>query len=762
MQKKSTSQIWFSCPPLFKLTLSLALLAVTLLAPGITFADEVRIALRAHTGIEPSMKNWQATIDFLNKKIPEHHFTLHPFENISGLNQAVSRKEYDFCINNPASFINQKINYGIQPLATLVNKRQGNGYTQFGSVIFTRSDRTDINKLQDLKNKSFIAVDELAFGGWRVAWDELLKNNINPFSDFKSMSFAGGAQQNVVFSVLNGDNDAGSVRTDMLERLAAAGKINLQDFKVISGKTNKDFPFLHSTDLYPEWVFSTARLVSSKLKTQVTAALFSIQSDSTAALNGHYIGWISPLDYSPVEKLLQKLHIGPYNVATMNAFDRLKSQYATPLFILSIVFILLTLIMLYVVRQNKRILRAKQLLQKETISRQTLERQLMHIQKMESLGQLTGGIAHDFNNMLASILGYTELSMALETVNKDSKLKKYLSQVLATGDRAKLLVNQMLAFSRTEGETNRTEILLVSSLIEDAKKLLRPLLPSNISFNIEENTENLYVKVNRVMLDQVLMNICLNAKDATSGLAGSGAISISTHISNYDLIECNSCHQNISDTYVVIEIKDNGIGMDSDCKKRLFEPFFTTKDVDKGTGMGLSMVHGILHEHNGHIIVDSILNKGTCIKILLPESTGIHLAQDSKETKHSKIPEKNKDRNHILIIDDEVSITTFLADLLQQYNYKVTTFNNSQQAFDFFKNNHKEISLVVTDQMMPDLTGAQLSSKILEVSQDTPIIICTGYSEDVTKLNSLNLGISAYLEKPIEKDKLLNTISSLV
>ena len=741
---------------------SLSLLLISSLFSNIVSADEIRIALRAHKGLEQGMQQWQATADYLSERIPEHRFTMVPFDNISALNQAISRKEFDFCLTNPSSYIKHKIDYGAQPLATLVNKRQGKGYSKFGAVIFTRSDRADITKLSDLMDKSFIAVDELAFGGWRVAWEELLKNKINPFVDFKSVSFAGGIQQDVVFAVRDGNADAGAVRTDMLERLAASGKINLGDFKVIGNKKTEDFPFLHSTSLYPEWVFSATRTVDDNLKTKVVAALFSIPGDSVAAIRGKYVGWISPLDYSSVETLLKKLHVGPFDVTTMSPFERLKSQYGMALLFVILAFILLTLLVLYMLSLNRRISKAQQSLKKEILAREALERQLMHIQKMESLGQLTGGIAHDFNNMLASILGYTELSINSETVRNDKQITQYLQQVLVTGDKAKMLVSQMMAFSRTEGDIEKTEILLVSKLIEEAKKLLRPLLPSNIEFDTNNIGDNLYIKINHVMLDQVLMNLCLNAKDAMTGRTGSGSISISSKLVNYELTQCNSCHQNISGPYVVLEIKDNGSGMDSITKKRLFEPFFSTKDVGKGTGMGLSMVHGIIHEHGGHILLDTEINKGTTVSILLPEASGIHKAPQVKEIKTAtKIPPVIA-HQHIMVVDDEVSITTYLSELLQQQGYKISIFNNSQKAIDFFAEHHDDINLVITDQTMPDLTGIEMSARMLNISKNIPIIICTGFSEHIDEATTLNLNIGAYLEKPIHSDKLLNTISSLI
>ena len=190
-------------------------------ATGRAEVQEILIGLRAHRGAAKAKKRWQPTADYLSEQIPGYRFQMVPFENNSALNQAVSRAEFHFVLTNPASHVEQKIRYGVSALATLINKRQGNGYTRFGSVIFTRANRTDIDQVKDLKGKSFMGVDELGFGGWRVAWHELQRNDVDPYRDFEPLMFAGGIQQNVVFAVIDGKADAGSVRTDMLERMAA-------------------------------------------------------------------------------------------------------------------------------------------------------------------------------------------------------------------------------------------------------------------------------------------------------------------------------------------------------------------------------------------------------------------------------------------------------------------------------------------------------------------------------------------------------------
>lgn len=598
---------------------SLFLIIFSLFFSGFASAEDIRIALRTHKGAQIGLAKWQATADHLSKKIPGYRFILVPFENNSSLNQAISTRTFHFCITNPASGIEHKIRYGAQPLATLVNKRQGKSYSEFGSVIFTHADRHDVNTLQDLKGKIFIGVDELGFGGWRVAWLELLQNNINPYTDFSELHFAGGIQQNVVYAVRDKKVAAGSVRTDMLERMAAAGEININNFKVLAQKESKNFPFLHSTKLYPEWMFSSVIKMDNKFKTNVIEALFSIQKDSVAAKTGKYTNWISPLDYIPVENLLKELKVGPYNIATMDAYKRLVSQYGTIVVIIIFIILFLILTILYVLRLNKEVLQSKELLKHETELSNKLEIQLLHSQRIESLGKLTGGIAHEFNNLLASILGYTELALDTENVKKDKKLTKYLTQVVNASDKSAELVNQMLIFSRTEGASDKKEDLSVVALLTDVGKLLQPIIPVNFSVNINKPDKYLFINANSVMMTQALMNLYLNAKDAIENK--NGVITIDSKIISfrapYEI--CNSCHQDIQGEYVEISVEDNGCGIDTETIKHLCVPFFTTKEVGKGIGMGLSIVHGIIHKHSGHILIGSKVGVGTTVKLLLPK-----------------------------------------------------------------------------------------------------------------------------------------------
>ncbi|WP_455222246.1 PhnD/SsuA/transferrin family substrate-binding protein [Kaarinaea lacus] len=331
----------------------------------IASADEIKIGLRAYRGADIALKRWQPTADYLNEKIPEHHFVLIPYEINSVLNQAVSRGEFDFVLTNPAAYVEQNIRYDVTPIATLINKRKGQGFNRFGSVIFTSVARKDIRSLHDLKGKTFMGADEQGFGGWRIAWRELLHNGINPYQDFKHLSFGGGIQQNVVYAIQNGKVDAGTVRTDMLERMAENGEIQLTDFKVLGARQTKGFPFLHSTQLYPEWPFATLSHTPDELARKVASVLYSIPSGSNAAITGNYIGWTVPLDYSPVDQLLKDLRVGPYTAAPPMTWYEVLQKYWH--YTLGFIIILITVIAILtiVARSNQRLKQSRESLKAE-------------------------------------------------------------------------------------------------------------------------------------------------------------------------------------------------------------------------------------------------------------------------------------------------------------------------------------------------------------------------------------------------------------
>lgn len=362
-QRLKHSQAWF-------------LLVTMLVGAAPALSDEIRIAVRANKGSEEAMRKWQATADYLNQAIPQHHFSITPFENNSALNQAISKDGYSLSITNPASAVELKIRYGHQPLATLLNKRQGKGYPHFGTVIFTRADRHDISSLSDLKGKVYMGVEELGFGGWRIAWGELQKNNIDPYHDFKELRFGGGNQKSVVTAVLHGEVDAGSVRTDLLEKMSRDGEITLSDIKVLGAKQVPGFPFLLSSDLYPEWPFSASHAASSELKTAVTRALLSIQEGDPAAIQGNYVGWTSPADYAQVETLLKELKVAPFRITKAELPWAFFKEYSFALLAVLLALAGLLLAFFYTTRLNRRFSQTQAALKTEIDNRERAEQAL--------------------------------------------------------------------------------------------------------------------------------------------------------------------------------------------------------------------------------------------------------------------------------------------------------------------------------------------------------------------------------------------------
>lgn len=387
--------------------------------------------------------------------------------------------------------------------------------------------------------------------------------------------------------------------------------------------------------------------------------------------------------------------------------------------------------------------------------KEKLEGELQQMQKMESLGQLTGGIAHDFNNMLAIILGYNELAQVVANSTDNEQLKKYLEQIEISSRRASELIGQMLAFSRIDDATKKENISLISVLSEIGF-MLKPLLSSSIVLNVLNTDKDFIITADTAMLNQVIVNLCLNAKDAMPDKQGQIDIEVS-HVT-LNNINCSSCFNPIAGEFIQISIKDDGSGMSKEALQRIFEPFFTTKEVGEGTGMGLAMVHGIMHKHQGHLIVESEVDLGSTFKLLFPILRG---EQKSTLIKNDVLQRGDVSgcEGNILIVDDEVAVSLFLKEYLEDKGYKATVINDSREALEYFIENHKNIDLVISDYTMPGLTGFQLAQYMLTHDPDIPIILCSGFSEDISKDKVLSANIKAYIEKPINTDLLITEIS---
>jgi two-component system sensor histidine kinase TtrS len=286
---------------------------------------EVRIGVLSHRGDEATLAMWSGTADYLTEALDGFRFRIVPLD-FHEVDPAVSNGTVDFILVNPGIYVNLEVRYRVSRIATLNNLRQGVPYNIFGGVIFTRADRTDIRTLHDLVGKSFMAVDATSLGGYQMAWREMRAQGIEPMEDFASVQF-GGTHDQVVMAVREGRVDAATVRTDILERMAQDHIIDLDEFHIINRQIHPEFPFAHSTRLYPEWPFSKVRHTSNELAQRVAVALLNMPHDHPAALAGKYAGWTIPLDYQPVHELFKDLYLPPYESLGRVTIHAVLAQY---------------------------------------------------------------------------------------------------------------------------------------------------------------------------------------------------------------------------------------------------------------------------------------------------------------------------------------------------------------------------------------------------------------------------------------------------
>ncbi len=385
-----------------------------------------------------------------------------------------------------------------------------------------------------------------------------------------------------------------------------------------------------------------------------------------------------------------------------------------------------------------------------------LQNQLQQAQKMEAIGQLTGGIAHDFNNMLASILGYSELLSNLINKKTDLKQTTYINHITNAGERARDLIAQLLTFSRSA--PGDPQAIYLPELINEVVSFIRPTIPSSINLIVNTNKKTPKVLMDSTQLHQILMNLCINARDA---MEGNGTLQIELNEEQCTNITCSSCKKLLNGNYIKLTVKDTGSGIQKDILDNIFDPFKSTKPFGEGTGMGLSIVHGILHQHKSHIIAETKAGIGSSFHLLIPPYNDINPVQAI--TKYlKKIIDDNNEEAHVLIIDDEKPVVDFMKDLLENYNYKVTITTSSKQAFDIIKSAPYKFDLIITDQTMPEMTGTDMIKKIFAIRPDIPIILCSGYNKQIGEKEALELGCKKYLSKPINNNYLIKSIQEIL
>jgi len=380
-------------------------------------------------------------------------------------------------------------------------------------------------------------------------------------------------------------------------------------------------------------------------------------------------------------------------------------------------------------------------------NKERLEVQLGQSQKMEAIGTLAGGIAHDFNNILSGIFGYTQL--ATIHINHPEKATPYLNNILQGARKAADLVQQILTFSR-KSEQEKVPLNL-SLIVKEALKLLRSSIPATI--NIKETFESDAVVIaDPIKIHQIVMNLCTNAFHAMQ--EEGGLLTVVLDETTQPETHTPGKENQTQSGYVRLGIYDTGCGIDKAILDKIFEPYYTTKDKDKGTGLGLAVVLGIVEEHKGIIHVESETGQGTEFEIFLPVTDK---NADTMIRKKDIITDLNGNET-IAVIDDEESILSATKIFLEEYGYKVMTYTNGVQALEEFRHQPDQFDLVITDMTMPKLTGDRLAVQILEINPQIPVILCSGYNNRITRQEAREMGIRHYIEKPV----VLNDLAALI
>ena len=385
----------------------------------------------------------------------------------------------------------------------------------------------------------------------------------------------------------------------------------------------------------------------------------------------------------------------------------------------------------------------------DVTDRRALEDQFRQAQKMEAVGRLAGGVAHDFNNLLMVISGYAEV--ILTQIDPTSSLHEKGRAIQLAADRATTLTRQLLAFSRKQ--LLELKVVDVNAIVQDMERLLRPLIGENIELITMLAPEAAHTRADAGQLEQVIMNLVVNAKDA---MPAGGRLTLRTENTTVDDNHRRGQHFIRPGRYVMLQVSDTGTGMDRETQSRIFEPFFTTKEKGKGTGLGLSTVYGIVKQSGGYVMVQSELGHGTSFQIYLP-------LVDGAAEKHSvATPEVVGGTETILLVEDEESVRQLVRDTLASKGYRVLEAENGEAGIAAVAHHKDKIDLIITDVVMPGMGGREMVQQLVRAHPGTKVLFLSGYTEDaILSDGSIEQG-TAFLQKPFTLQNLSRKVREVL
>ena len=570
----------------------------------------LKIGVRAIKGVDVAKKAWSDTVKVLSQKVKGYRFELVPILGFNEMRIAIKNKKIDFVLTNPLAYIELYKQFGITRILTL-NKRQPNGIasTTFAAVIFTRSGRDDILTLQDLHDKSIMGVHEEAFGGWRMAVRELLNHNFDPHKDSRMILFSSdNTHQSVVYSVLAGKVDVGTVRTGIIEQLIEQGKVKADVIKILNPH-NDELSAVHSTQHYPEWPFAVMPHVSSAISNKVFHSLLGIKSTSSAAVAGKYVNWVAPLDYSEVYSLAHELEQHDITLA------KIWNKHWLTIVLLLIFIIAISFYTIYLFSINKKLIKSElelsehrdhleDIVKKRTVELTEEKEKANKANRAKSV--FLSNMSHELRTPLNAILGFSQLLKMEDTEN--IKVPHHADEIILAGKFLLSLINDILDLAAIEsGKTNfNLEKVSCNEIIKNSIDIISPLADKNNITIAFDNDSECFVLADHKRLQQICINLLGNAIKYNKQ---DGTINIVLEQTDTQLCK--------------ISIKDSGVGIKSEFYNDVFKPFARdseSQDVIEGTGVGLTITKHLIEHMQGDIGFESVYGIGSEFWVTLPAS----------------------------------------------------------------------------------------------------------------------------------------------
>jgi signal transduction histidine kinase/DNA-binding response OmpR family regulator len=692
----------------------------------------VRVGILAFRGADKARRHWQPTLDYLDAGIPGYQFQLVP-KDLPGLAQGTANGEFDFVFTTPGQYVDLEAEYGITRLATLINQFQGKPYKVFGSVIFTRTDNDHIHKLEDSRGQRLAGVAKQAFGGFQLAWYELQQAGIDPFSDVRELLFTGLPQDQIVYAVRDGRADVGTVRTNVLERMAGEGLIDQQDFRLLHPRRIDGFPFWLSTDLYPEWAFARTRRTDENLARRVAVALLNLPADSPAAGAGHYAGWHVPGNYNPIHDLYKAIRYGPYRHYGEFSFHDVLQRYWYILTLFTALLVLLAYHAIYTRHINRCLNLAKERAEAANLAKSSF----------------LANMSHEIRTPLNAVLGYTQILRQADDI--PDKYSPQLSAIASAGNHLLALINDILDLSRIEAGAD--------DVAQEEFPLARLVDGLGSVFGMRCRDQDLVLVVNADLdptrlvlgdpgkLRQVLYNLLGNAVKFTDH----GEIHLRVH-------------QDGDQTRFVVE--DTGRGIAADELETLFDPFKQAEQgqIKGGTGLGLNIARRYVELMDGKLEVRAQPGKGSRFSFTIPlrvTNIGYHGPNDPGLGDQERFKLAAGQRLRALVVDDVEVNRSVLMQILGDAGVEVDSAANGEQALEKIAEQRPDI--VWMDLRMPVMSGEQAVGRIRErYGRDIRCVAVTASSTGTDTDNYRKRGFDGLIPKPYSMEQVFSLAEELL